>query len=103
MPLSKSVKKLLLIFCPRRIYTLYNERDVSSVGRALDSSRCRGFDSHTFLFCVTIIYHIIKFFLKGEIAMKKYTFGHMVFDFIMTMATGGMWLIWVLVRYLRTH
>jgi len=52
---------------------------------------------------VTIIYHIIKFFLKGEIAMKKYTFGHMVFDFIMTMATGGMWLIWVLVRYLRTH
>jgi hypothetical protein len=35
--------------------------------------------------------------------MKKYTFGHMVFDFIKTIATGGLWLIWVLIRFLRTH
>jgi hypothetical protein len=26
-----------------------------------------------------------------------------LFDFIMTILTGGFWLIWVLVRYLRTH
>lgn len=26
-----------------------------------------------------------------------------LFDFIMTLATGGLWLIWVLIRYLRTH
>jgi hypothetical protein len=35
--------------------------------------------------------------------MKRYTFGHMVFDFIMTILTGGLWLIWVLIKYLRTH
>lgn len=35
--------------------------------------------------------------------MKKYTFGKMLFDFIMTIITGGAWLIWVLIRYLRTH
>lgn len=35
--------------------------------------------------------------------MKRYGFCHMVFDFIMTIATGGFWLIWVLIRYLRTH
>lgn len=26
-----------------------------------------------------------------------------LFDFIMTLFTGGFWLIWVLIRYLRTH
>ena len=26
-----------------------------------------------------------------------------LFDFIMTILTGGLWLIWVLIRYLRTH
>ena len=42
--------------------------------------------------------------IKGDVVMKKkYTFGHMVFDFIMTLLTGGFWLIWVLIRYLRTH
>ena len=35
--------------------------------------------------------------------MQRYTFGHMLFDFIMILLTGGLWLIWVLVRYLRTH
>lgn len=35
--------------------------------------------------------------------MKKYTFGHMVFDMIMVLLTGGLWLVWVLIRYLRTH
>jgi len=37
--------------------------------------------------------------------MKRYkqSFGSVVFDGIMTFATGGLWLIWVLIRYLRTH
>jgi len=26
-----------------------------------------------------------------------------LFDLIMTILTGGLWLIWVLIRYLRTH
>ena len=34
---------------------------------------------------------------------KEYGCGDMVFDFIMTIITGGAWLIWVLIRYLRTH
>ena len=25
------------------------------------------------------------------------------FDFIMVVLTGGFWLIWVLIRYLRSH
>lgn len=35
--------------------------------------------------------------------MKRYTFPHMLFDLFMTIITGGLWLIWVLIRYLRTH
>lgn len=34
---------------------------------------------------------------------KKYGFGHLLFDFFMTIITGGFWLIWVFVKYLRTH
>lgn len=26
-----------------------------------------------------------------------------LFDFVMTIATGGFWLIWVAIRYLRRH
>lgn len=35
--------------------------------------------------------------------MKKYGCGAMMFDMFMTIITGGAWLIWVLIRYLRTH
>lgn len=35
--------------------------------------------------------------------MKKYSFGGLVFDFVMTIITGGLWLIWVLIRYLRAN
>lgn len=34
---------------------------------------------------------------------NKYTCGAMIFDFIMTILTGGGWLIWVLIKYLRLH
>lgn len=28
---------------------------------------------------------------------------NLIFDFTMTVFTGGLWLIWVAVKYLRTH
>lgn len=34
---------------------------------------------------------------------KQYRFLNLLFDFFMTVITGGLWLIWVLVKYLRTH
>lgn len=34
---------------------------------------------------------------------KKYTLKHALFDLFMIAITGGFWLIYVLVRYLRTH
>lgn len=34
---------------------------------------------------------------------NNYGLGHLIFDFIMTVLTGGFWLIWVLIKYLRTH
>lgn len=35
--------------------------------------------------------------------MKKYGILHALFDILMTIATGGLWLIWILIKYLRTH
>jgi hypothetical protein len=35
--------------------------------------------------------------------MKKYGCGAILFDLLMTMATGGLWIIWIFVKYLRTH
>jgi len=35
--------------------------------------------------------------------MKKQSRLGILFDFVMTIITGGFWLIWVLIRYLRTH
>ena len=34
---------------------------------------------------------------------KNYSCGNLIFDFVMTILTGGLWLIWVAVKYLRTH
>lgn len=35
--------------------------------------------------------------------MKKQGLGGIAFDLFMTFVTGGWWLIWVLIRFLRTH
>lgn len=35
--------------------------------------------------------------------MKKYGLGSLIFDFIMVMLTGGLWLIWILIRFLRAN
>ena len=34
---------------------------------------------------------------------KRYGVGHMLFDLFMLLITGGLWLIWIIARYLRTH
>lgn len=39
---------------------------------------------------------------RTNVMKKQGCFG-ILFDFIMTILTGGFWLIWVLIRYLRTH
>lgn len=41
--------------------------------------------------------------MGGVSVNKKYKFRHILFDLFMTVITGGAWLIWVLIRYLRTH
>lgn len=33
---------------------------------------------------------------------KRGTFG-LIVDFVLTIMTGGLWLIWILIRYLRNH
>ena len=32
---------------------------------------------------------------------KHYGLGSLIFDFIMTIVTGGLWLIWIIIRFLR--
>lgn len=34
---------------------------------------------------------------------KSYSFGSMVLDVILTFLTGGLWLIWILIRFLRSN
>ena len=34
---------------------------------------------------------------------KSYGFFHLLFDFTLTILTCGLWLIWILIRYLRTN
>lgn len=40
---------------------------------------------------------------KGATMKKKYTFWHGLLDVILVFATGGLWLIWILIKFLRTH
>ena len=34
---------------------------------------------------------------------KHYGFGSLLFDIFMTLITGGLWLVVLLIKYLRTH
>lgn len=34
---------------------------------------------------------------------RKRSFIGLVFDFVMTICTGGLWLIWILICYLRNN
>lgn len=53
-----------------------------------------------FLRAINISYNEIN--IKEEISMnkKRGTLG-LIVDFILTILTGGLWLIWILIRYLR--
>lgn len=35
--------------------------------------------------------------------MKRYTFLHFCFDMIMAVVTGGLWLIWLFFKFLRSN
>ena len=35
--------------------------------------------------------------------MKHYGALNVLFDIFMTVVTGGLWLIWLFVKYVRTH
>lgn len=35
--------------------------------------------------------------------MKKYTLGKFILDLFLTSITGGLWLIWILFRFLRNN
>ena len=37
-----------------------------------------------------------------SVSKKHYTFGHLLLDFVLTIVTGGLWLIWILIRFLRS-
>ena len=34
---------------------------------------------------------------------KRYSTMHLLFDFVMVFLTGGFWLIWIIIRYLRAN
>lgn len=34
---------------------------------------------------------------------KKRSFGGLLLDFVLVLCTGGLWLIWILIRYLRNN
>ena len=34
---------------------------------------------------------------------KHYGLLHLIFDFLMVMLTGGLWLIWIIIRFLRAN
>lgn len=34
---------------------------------------------------------------------KKRSIWGLIFDFVMTILTGGLWLIWIFIRYLRNN
>lgn len=39
----------------------------------------------------------------GAPPKKKYGFFHLCWDFFLVMITGGLWLIWIFIRYLRSN
>lgn len=34
---------------------------------------------------------------------RHYSTLHLLFDFFMVMITGGLWLIWILIRFMRSN
>lgn len=34
---------------------------------------------------------------------KRYGFAHLLLDFVLVILTGGLWLIWIIIRFLRSN
>jgi hypothetical protein len=34
---------------------------------------------------------------------KRYGLCHLILDFVLVFLTGGLWLIWILIRFLRSN
>jgi hypothetical protein len=43
-----------------------------------------------------IIYH-------QYVETNRYGFWHLLLDFILTLCTGGLWLLWIFIRFLRSN
>jgi len=41
--------------------------------------------------------------MKNNNNTKNYGCGTILFDIFMVFATGGLWLIWLFIKYVRTH
>ena len=60
------------------------------------------------LSCLIIFSLFLLLYLsKGEKIMnrgtrKRSTVG-LIFDFVLTICTGGLWLVWIVIRYLRNN
>jgi len=39
--------------------------------------------------------------MKGITMKKQYKFRHFILDLLLTMFTGGLWLIWIFIREMR--
>lgn len=35
--------------------------------------------------------------------MKKYTTVNLIVDLLLTLLTGGLWLVWIVIRFLRSN
>ena len=44
---------------------------------------------------------LMKTIFKEDIIMKKRSTLGLILDFVLVFATGGLWLIWLLIRFLR--
>lgn len=42
-----------------------------------------------------------RIYMRRSYRYKKYSFFNFVFDCVLTMITGGLWLIWIFVREMR--
>lgn len=64
-----------------------------------------GFSSNMDKFDTACVSHYICHMVGkgGKLTMKKQSSLGVLFDIVMTICTGGLWIIWVAIRYMRTH
>lgn len=52
---------------------------------------------------ITPCFHGVIFFRKDCIMKKKYGILNFLLDLVLTGLTGGLWLIWIVFRFLRRN